>query len=203
MGRPRNDSAVQKAKGNSHRPSRETDRIDAAAPPGTPERPAFLKGRALEIWHEMIGLLLQIPDLLTVVDGKTIADFCQVSSQKESIERGMDLECNHAADTMTAEAEAAVTVKDKKAARKAKRKLAESIEIAQAKIAMGYQGILEKLRMRQNALANELGMSPRSRSQIKVRAPGYVPQADPSALKKIHVSDPSLFGGGTGLVKMQ
>jgi phage terminase small subunit len=179
MGRPRNDAAIQRAKGTDKQAiGRNTDRVDATPPPGTPDMPPYVNGRAVDFWHETILKLQQVPDLLTIVDGATIADICLVMAQKEMIEAGMQAEVN-------------------------KKRSA----ISKAQVIMRYQSVLEKLRMRQNVLASELGMSPRSRSQIKVRAPKFVPTA--SAIPgsqapgvKPLVTDPVLCGGSSGLQRM-
>lgn len=183
MGRPRGDSAIQRAKGNSKKPDRQYDRGDMAAPPGTPDRPDDIVGRPQEIWNDLIFKLSQIPELLTIVDGHVIADLCHCISQKEDVHRALKLEC------------AEVT--------KAAKAAGNNPLIAKGKVVGEYQKDLDRLRARQGILMNELGMSPRSRSQIKVRAPGFVRQSGTvTAGAGNQVSDPVLFGGSGGLMKM-
>lgn len=201
MGRPRNDSAINAARGTAKKASREYDHGDAAAPPGVPEMPDDFSPREIEIWDDTIFRLKQIPGLLTIVDGPTIADFCRCVAQKEIIERAMNIK---AAAAATAAKEAFVGA-DGKVLKGSTKKRSQAADVAMGDVMLAYQSTLERLRMRQNALANELGMSPRSRSQIKVRAPGFVSGragTEQSSIVRPLVTDPSLRGGSGGLVKM-
>jgi hypothetical protein len=201
--RPKSDSAIDQAKANPKRPHRESDRVDAEAPPGSPERPKDLKGRALQIWFETISVMSQIRGLLTIADGPPIADFCRVAAQKEMIEAGMEAEVTAAVKKAKAEAKLA---HDEALKTDPKAKLVKpNVEIITGGIYFQYQGVLDKLRMRQLSLTNTIGRSPASRSQIKVQAPGYVPGLGTTAAAKARnlVSDPVLGGGSAGLQKFQ
>lgn len=197
MARPRNDSPLARARaeatGKRAKESRETSRHDAAAPPGVPECPAHVTGEAREIWDRTISLMIQIPRLLSIVDGDTIALYCGVSADLLRITRGMNAKVALVIRTAKIEAEElkAQLLKDGHKADARAISLQAAADIAEADVVKEYANTLEKLRMRQNSLAREIGLTCASRSQIKVEAPGFVPKTGPIAA---HMPDDDFFG---------
>lgn len=131
-----------------HRPKDKPqyERDIMAAPLGAPEPPLWLTPEALDIWEEIVPLLAGVPELLSIVDGALLEDYCEVEAQKRQIQQAM----NEGADA---------------AAKKAK---PADKAIARGEVLLRYQNHLDKLRMRANSLRRELGLTPSSRSALKV-----------------------------------
>lgn len=58
-------------------------RADVPATPGIPVRPAWLKGRAAEVWGESVATLGTLPGLLTLSDANGLAAACVAQSMVE------------------------------------------------------------------------------------------------------------------------
>lgn len=108
--------------------------------------PPHLSKAAKLIWIEITPMLAQMEDLLSLVDGAVIGNYCEVRAQKNEIEAAM----YDAAGI----AERAAPKGEKRAAR--------------AEVLIAHQNCLDKLRMRETALQRELGLTPAARSSLKV-----------------------------------
>jgi phage terminase small subunit len=144
---------------------------------GVPTRPSGLSRAACAIWRDTIDIMMTVPGLLTVADGAVLADFCEVRAQKDSIRTAM----------MTQKRAAAQQIRTAASARGTKISLAEAEAAAETALIERYGGELNRLRHRENVLRRELGLSPSSRSSIRLG--DVTPRSKPSAL------DGALFGG--------
>jgi phage terminase small subunit len=145
--------------------------------PGEPDRPAGMGKEALEIWDEIVALLVQAPGLLNRVDGYVIADFCEVRANKNAINRAM-------------EKAVAKAIKEAKANK-------DDQDMAQAAAMIPYQRVLSALRRHELILQGKLGLTPASRSQIKLPS---VPIGKKQSSIEEHEAaalDEVFMGGGT------
>lgn len=116
---------------------------------GEPAIPSGLSPRARKIWRESVSVMLTVQGLLTIADGAVMADYCQVRAEKEEMLKALEF---HIRDRAAKSKKPAVVA----------RMLARETEMK--KIANG----LNKLRHRENVLRRELGLSPSSRSSIRL-----------------------------------
>ena len=169
-GRPRNPEKASKNSGivtvERFKPDYNRDLV--STPLGAPPIPEYLSPEARQVWHHVVPILLQDPNLLSVIDTSILEDFCETWAQKVLIETAMWDTADQAA--------AAVEESRRKAVR--------------ADVIMQNQGVLDKMRMRLNALRREIGATPAARSALKV---GPIKTS-----KNIKVDDPldeAFFGG--------
>jgi P27 family predicted phage terminase small subunit len=86
-GRPPKPTAEKRRKGNPGR--RPLPANEPQPPPGRPPRPAFLTGRALEIF-EHLAAELETTKILTTVDGYFLAAFAQRFATWEALEASLE-----------------------------------------------------------------------------------------------------------------
>lgn len=140
-------TAIELAQGSpGHRP---TNSREPKFAEGEPQIPPGMSPRARRIWHETVVTMLSVQGLLTIADGAVLADYCQVRSEKEEMLKAMDFHVK---------LRAAKFKKPPAVARMLARE-AEMKRIANS---------LNKLRHRENVLRRELGLSPSSRSSIRL-----------------------------------
>ena len=118
----------------------------ASLPLGTPEKPAHLSPGASQIWDVYVPMLAESPDLISILDGSLLTDFCELESEKNMMLSAMHEEA-------TAAAKAAKT---------------GTKNAAMARVYMQYEPTLYKMRTRVNALRREFGGTPGARSSLKV-----------------------------------
>ena len=149
VGRKRKDPALKLAEGDRNHRGNKPDysRDLVQTPMGVPEMPERFEGRIHEeVWNEIVPLLAESPDLISLVDGPLLEDFVEIRAQKLEIEAGMF----ERADA----AEEAADPREKKAAR--------------AAVIAEYQKSLDGLRARENMIRRELALTPAARSSLKV-----------------------------------
>lgn len=136
---------------------------------GEPAMPASLSAEAKTIWRKTVPLLLNVPGLLSLVDSAVLADYCQVRADKSALERAIRSEQTQAVK--------------REAARPLQTALAlsgESVEPDQRRSAVQVRGevyarsagLLNSLRHQENVLRRELGLSPSSRSSLRIAGQG-------------------------------
>ena len=119
-----------------------------SAPLGEPECPKHLDKRARAIFKATVALLRDVPELLSTLDATLLANFSLVESQLEILEKGLQ-----------AEIAKPVGVGKRKRPRNA---------IEQAEVVMRFTPVIDKMRIRSNILAREMGLTPAARSSLKV-----------------------------------
>lgn len=168
-GPARKPSALDAAEGNpGHRA------LNSAEPrfvEGEPKIPFGLNARARRIWREMVVILKDIPGLLSLADGPVLADFCATRADKEALEAAVKTEVQRRLKASPPEGPRAEV---------------------EAGVIARYGTQMNRLRHRENALRRELGLSPSSRSAIRV-------SGQPLDKPKAGALDGALFGAaGTG-----
>lgn len=111
--------------------------------------PAWLSKEAQEIWAATAGLLIS-RDLLEELDGAVLADFCEVCAEKRRIIEYVRLK-------------SAESLKMKPAKVGKKDRIVTFVELQ-----MQFSQQLVRLRRHELMLRRELGLSPSSRSAIRV-----------------------------------
>lgn len=140
-GRRRKGIAIKRAEGDTAHAGKKGsyDRDLFQGPAGFPPMPPRMSDGAKAVWMEYAPLLGQDPELMSLLDGALFEDFCELRAQKLEIEHGMYDE-----------------------AKKAKTRAARGAIMCE------YQGVLDKMRLRESTLRNQLGMSPVARSGLKI-----------------------------------
>jgi P27 family predicted phage terminase small subunit len=83
--------AVKIAKGTDRAADRRT--VAFVAPAGIPEKPAWISaigGVASETWDERIAELSKVPNLLSPLDGPSIAHYCLMAQRVADAQRAID-----------------------------------------------------------------------------------------------------------------
>jgi phage terminase small subunit len=72
-----------------------SSRADFPSVPGIPVAPAWLKGRALEVWREAVGVFGSIPGLVTLSDSNTLAAACVAQEMAERYYAAVQTDPDH------------------------------------------------------------------------------------------------------------
>ena len=171
-------TALEQAEGRpGHRPL-PTDEV--VFPEGSPAMPRGMSKAARVIWKETVATMQMVPGLLTVADSSVLADYCEVRAEVDQMLRAQRQATERAIAQAVAEGRAATPDEIK------------------AAIIDKYTGTMSKLRHRLNVLRRELGLTPSSRSSLRVTGQIIGQPNKPAPL------DTALFGGagsGPRLVK--
>ena len=144
-------SALEAAQGNPGK--RSSNSSEPMPPAGVPEMPRGLPAGARRIWKETVDIMLTVPGLLTVADGSTLFDFCQVRFEKLALESSV-------------RAEQSAAVKKELLIKEDRR---PSV-VVKADVYAASAKLLNTLRHRENILRRELGLSPSARSSMRITA---------------------------------
>lgn len=145
-GRHRSNTPIEGGRDPQQILAPQYDRDMASLPLGTPDKPASLSPGASAIWDVYVPMLAESPDLISILDGSLLADFCELESEKNILLGAMYEEATAAAKEA------------KNGCKKA----------AMAKVMMQYSHTLDKMRTRINTLRKEFGGTPGARSSLKV-----------------------------------
>lgn len=114
--------------------------------------PRGLPAGARRIWKETVDIMLTVPGLLTVADGSTLFDFCQVRFEKLALESSI-------------RAEQSGALKKELLVKEEDRRPPIAVK---AYVYSDSAKLLNLLRHRENVLRRELGLSPSARSSMRI-----------------------------------